>query len=129
MKRIAGFKYLSSNKHCTTMLQNAQKSSVSLKYVSQSKPFSAKAKELVSQAFTQHYPPLIYVVCLILSISSTEKLKRRIDSRFVSSKVGRTESVMKCTHYQTAREQYPKQRVSSIDSSMLYLSNKIHKLY
>ena len=85
IKRTSVFKYLgyhvderfSFNEHCKRMLQKVQKNSAILKYVTRSKTSSARARNLISQAFIHPYLQMIYVVWPMLSISSTEKIEAK----------------------------------------------------
>ena len=85
IKRTSVFTYLgyhvderlSFNEHCKRMLQKVQKNCAILKYVIRSKTSSARARNLISQAFIHPYLQMMYVVWPMLSISSIGKIEAK----------------------------------------------------
>ena len=119
IKRTAVYKYLgyhvderlSFSEHCTRMLQKVQKNSSILKYATQSKISSTRARNLISQAFIQHNLQMIYAIWPPLPTSI-------FDNCLVSFTIGRMRSMTKCDGYQTTRQQNRKHSAPSGDSSI-----------
>ena len=113
IQRASVFKYLgyyvderlSFNAHCTKMLQKARKNSVFLKFINRSNTSSAKARQLISQAFIQPYLQLIYVVWPLLStscINQVEATNRQISRLIHKWFDASNDEVRWLPHYQTA---------------------------
>ena len=68
---------LSFHKHSKRMLRKVKKNSAILKYVTRSKTSSARARNLISQAFIHPYLQMMYAVWPLLSISSIEKIEAK----------------------------------------------------
>ena len=87
------------------MLQKVQKNSSILKCVTRSKTSSARARNLISQAFIHPYLQMIYAVWPMLSISSIEKIeaKNRQLSRLIHNRWDATnDEVRWLPNYETA---------------------------
>ena len=86
-----------------------------LKYVTQTKTLSVKARKLIPEVFIRPHLQIIYVVWPMLLISSIEK----IDRCLASYTIDRLQPMMKCSDYQTTRQQKRKHNTSFGDSLIM----------